>query len=316
MIEKEPKSLPQFEREIKPENIGIATALMYKNWYSGEMRDLKDTDKLRGDLALQTLQAAREKGYQVVVIDGGSSLEFQSELGKIGYTVEPETERGMSGSRRQALHSIASIDQIKILVWTEPEKISFVQNGIQEAIKPLLEGKAHIVVPTRMMDGWDTYPKFQKKWEKRANRAFNRLIRSQGLAPIGRGRPYIDVCFGPRVMVNDPAILDLFSRIYEFDTKTGYFNEEFAIGKYKINPEDWADALILPILNAMEEGYKVARQQTLYEHPKLQTQSESDSPVFQDKRKKQFHSIMTSAVHLVNQGKRKSRLSLKIPQGA
>lgn len=58
MVEKERKPLPQFDTEIKPENIGLATALMYKNWYPGEIRDIKDTDKLRGDLALQTLETA------------------------------------------------------------------------------------------------------------------------------------------------------------------------------------------------------------------------------------------------------------------
>ena len=112
-------------------------------------------------------------------------------------------------------------------------------------------------------------------------------------------------------MVNDPAVLDLFLKAYDFDTETGFFNEEFASGKYRVNPEDWADASFLPIINAMEEGYKVAKQETIYEHPKLQTQSESDIPQFHDKRKKQFYSIMTSAVHLVNQGTRKSRLSLR-----
>lgn len=152
---------------------------------------------------------------------------------------------------------------------------------------------------------------FKKKWEKRANRAFNRLIRSQGLAPIGRGRPYIDAWFGPRIILNDPAVVDLFLRIYEFDTKTGYFNENFATGKYKVNPEDWADATFLPLLNAMKEGYTVARQHVIYEHPSIQAQSEYDNPLFQDKRKKQFHSIMISSVHLVNQNKRKSRLSRK-----
>ncbi len=58
------------EREISPSSIAVATSTLYKNWYDGPLQSTDDTDKIRGDLALETIKKAKAKGFQVVVVDG------------------------------------------------------------------------------------------------------------------------------------------------------------------------------------------------------------------------------------------------------
>lgn len=65
------------EEDIRPESIAIATSTFYPKY--GE-EDPKSVDNVRGNLALNSFTEAKEAGYVLVVVDGGSSLKWKEEL--------------------------------------------------------------------------------------------------------------------------------------------------------------------------------------------------------------------------------------------
>ena len=57
---------------------------MYRGWYQGDVFSLADTDKIRGDKALETFKLASALGYRVVVGDSDqSSTEFRQNLASV-----------------------------------------------------------------------------------------------------------------------------------------------------------------------------------------------------------------------------------------
>src|SRR3972149_10679062 len=116
------------ETEVEPRSIAVATTTLYPMWYPGEIENHDLTDKIRGDVALQLIKEVVSKGYQIALVDGESSPEFLSEVGIMGVVAQSEKERGMSGSRRQALEAASRLDGAKVICWTEPEKISIIMD--------------------------------------------------------------------------------------------------------------------------------------------------------------------------------------------
>lgn len=54
----------------------MATTTFYPSWEPGPSDANASADKVRGDLALKTIKAAADNGYQIAVVDGGSSPAF------------------------------------------------------------------------------------------------------------------------------------------------------------------------------------------------------------------------------------------------
>ena len=281
---------PSAERQIKAHEIGIASATFYPDWEPGEAGEDPSAVKVRGDIALQTFHEAMADGYQVAVVDGGSSPAFLEALGKTGVTVETEKERGMSASRRQAFESISGADDVKVICWTEPEKLSMVRDCISEAIKPIEAGEADIVVPRRDAEAFATYPDYQVKFEQDSNHLWNDILRRHHLMP--EDAPDLDAWIGPRVFRNDPDIVALFEGKYKFvgETQSGLKQDA---------PELWPNALFLPLVAALKKGYRVVGADVPYRHPAEQTAMEQDSDAFRQKRVVQQENILKTTVHFV-----------------
>ncbi len=279
------------EEVVGGHEIGIGTTTFYPKWYPGENKD-QSTDKTRGDLALQMLRGASAKNFQVAVVDGGSSEDFKGKLRELdGVTVSSEEERGMSGSRRQVFREVVGKEGVKVVCWVEPEKVSIVEDCLPTAARLVLEGKADIVIPSRDEASFATYPTFQARFEQRANKLWNDIVKSKGLYP--KEAPDLDMWIGPRFIRNDHDLMRLFqqkpispepptsnlSKMYDFDL--------------------WAGAIFLPVIKAMKGKYRVESVPVPYKHPAAQTAQESsqDSPVFERKRALQFHEIIAATIH-------------------
>jgi len=256
------------------------------------VRKRDDVVGIRGDLALKTLAAAQEKGFQLTIVDGGSSAAFREAVkDKLKLPLSDEKERGMSGGRRQSFRETSCLSGVKAIVWTEPEKVSILQDCLSEAALPVLQGEADIVVPSRDDTAFSTYPEYQANYEKDANRVWNGILRRNGL--LAEDAPDIDAWIGPRIIKNDPDILAPFLDKYEFEGRGESHYD-------KINPELWPDALFLPLVASLYKGRRVQSVPVPYRHPAEQTASEQDSPAFQAKRKEQFRTILVSTTHFID----------------
>ncbi|MCL5433125.1 MAG: hypothetical protein M1524_03375 [Patescibacteria group bacterium] len=278
------------EYEVNPRSIGIATATFYRNWYPGDVREENKNEKVRGDLALQMISESIGKGFQIAVVDGGSSEAFRHALTDMGITPHAEEEEGMSGSRRQAFKEVSKLDGVKVIAWAEPEKVSIVRDCLPEAALPILQGTADIVVPRRDAAAFSTYPDYQVMYEQRANNLWNTMLRNHNLLP--ESAEDLDVWFGPRLFKNEPGILNIFLTKYEFNKRETAFDKI-------INPELWPNALFLPVARALYRGLRVRSIPVNYRHPNVQTAIEKDSDEFRRKRDIQYKDIIVCTIHLI-----------------
>ena len=291
------------ERQPNAERVGIATTTLYPAWYPGTDGPLT-ADKVRGDLALSTTREAIAQGYNLVVVDGGSSAGFRQALAASGATVQKQAEPGMSAGRRQALASTSNIEGVDVLCWTEPEKVSLVRDCMAEPVSLILDGKADIVVPSRDDSSFATYPAYQAEFEKDSNAYWNGILRRHRVLPA-EAEP-LDAWIGPRFIKNDPELLQLFQARYEFaGERTSRLEKD--------SPELWSNAIFLPLIAALVKKYHVRSVPVPYVHPPQQTAFEQDSPQFEDKRAAQQRSILVTTIHYLRQleGNPASRLQSK-----
>lgn len=280
---------PKSKEIIDPKSIVITTSTFYPNW-NPEKASENPSTTIRGKLAIETIREAIENGYQMVVVDGGSGNLFTLEAESLGAIVFNQDENGMSPGRRQAFREAAKLSEAKVICWTEPEKISIVKDCLPDAIFPIINKEADIVVPSRNDASFSTYPDYQVRFEKTANRLWNKVLRRNKLLPDLVED--IDVWFGPKFFRNDPKILSLF--LARYNLKRNDF------GLYKeANPEDWANATMLPVVAALNEGYKVKTVSVPYRHPPEQTQLEQTSEAFYQKREFQLKTILAITVEFV-----------------
>lgn len=294
---------PIQELEVEPHSVAVATTTFYPRWYPGEIQDHDLTDKVRGDLALKLIKEAAGKGYQIALVDGGSSQEFLSEVGLMNVVVRPELERGMSASRRQAFEAARILKGVKVICWTEPEKISIIRDCLPNAVLPILNGEADIVVPARNDLSFQSYPDYQAEEEKRANREWNAILKARGFLP--KDDPDLDVWFGPKFFRNAPEILRLFLDKYEFRKR------DLPLDKI-IDPELWPNATFLPIVAALHRGFQVKSVPVPYIHPKEQTEIEINNPLFVRKRDIQRKNIIVNTIHFIKmlQNNQRGRMEL------
>lgn len=278
------------EVEVEPRSIAVATTTFYPRWYPGETQSHDLTDKVRGDLAIRLIKEAVGKGYQIALVDGGSSQKFLSEVGLVGVVAHSEIERGMSASRRQAFEEARILEGVKVICWTEPEKVSIVRDCLPNAILPILRDETDITVPARDEVSFQSYPDYQAKEEKRANRQWNNILRSRGL--LAKDSPDLDVWGGPKFFRNDPEILKLFLDKYKFRKR------ELKLDKI-VDPELWPNATFLSIVAALYRGFRVKSVPVPYLHPKEQTAIEVNDPKFRRKRDIQRKNIIVSTIHFI-----------------
>ena len=276
-----------FEREIDPRSIVIVTGTLYPTWGTENERDV---DRVRGGLALQTLKRAKQKGYQIVLRDDGSSRAFLEELDRKGVVPRGHNVKGMSANRQQSFEDAGKLEGAQVICWTEPEKVSLVGNCLPEAVRSLLDGRADIVVPKRDPEAWKTYPQYQAESERRLIRLWNAILKEHGVLP--KDTEDLDVFFGPKFFRNDPDLLKIFLESYEFKKRDLKLDE-------LVEPGRWANAIFFPIIKALAEGYRVMSVPVPYRNPAEQTNLEKDSNEFRRKRKVQFKDLITNTIHFI-----------------
>ncbi len=284
--------------------IAIVLITSYPNWYEGKLRSIKDTDKIRGDLALKSISKAREKGYTVVVGDWQTPQSFHIEVRKIPGTILIKRRFSKaSPGKRQVLKRVRMISGIKVIALTEPEKTSIIENCMSFIIEPILEGRADIVIPKRNEELFKkTYPSFQYASETEGNRTYNEELIAHKLIALDDNS--LDMFFGPSVFVNNEEIFSLFVKRYHFTLNDKSKHHQL------FDAEDSSNANFFPIVQALRKGYKVLSIEVPFEYPILQRQNEErgDKQFFMNKRRIQELGLVSELrcflSHLEKLGKR------------
>ncbi len=283
----------QFSKELlkDPKVLAVTTGTFYPKWYPGPVTD-KTSDKIRGDLALKTLALARAQGYQIAVIEGGSSTEFQEALRSAGIAFSTEKKRGMSSGRRQIFKEASELPGVKVIFWLEPEKTSLINpETLAKAADPILRNEADIVMPSRDKSAFDSYPPYQAESEQRANAQYNKVLRVSGLLQADDSD--LDFFFGVRLFANRPKLTEYFQRVYEFEG-----NPKLKLHQ-SVRPDNYSNSNYLPIVQALIDGLKVKSVPVDYVHPPEQTAMENNNPAFDGKRVEQRHDIVTTLIHFI-----------------
>jgi len=253
--------------KLKPKSIAVIELTLYPNWYPGKVKSIGDTDKVRGNLALQSINWGIKRGYRMVISDAGSSPTFQKELSKFSQIIflKRQGETRAAG-RRQGILAASVIKGVKVILRTEPEKVSIVKDCIPQISSPILRGKTDIVAPKRNPILFhQTYPKYMWQSEIAGNKNYNNLLHKFNLLPKNQS---FDAFFGPIAFSNRPEILQLFLEKY-----TVIRHPFSKIGKY-VNPEEWSNNYLFPVIKALYQGLKVMSKEINFRYPKEQKLNE------------------------------------------
>jgi hypothetical protein len=279
---------------LRPEVIGIAVITYYPKWYAGKLRSIKHTDKVRGDLALDFVRIATERGYVTICVDGKSSQTFRKELDQIpGLIIKKRRSLGRSASKRQAIDYLTKESEIKVVVLTEPEKLSLLTDCLSDIVNPILKGDADIVMPKRNDKFFkSSYPLYMYESEIECNSIYNEALRTNGITKVGY--PDLDFCFGPRVYRNAPHVVALFKRRYRLQGES--------ILSKLYNPDEYSNTQFFPIINALRKNIKVVDVEVPFIYPKIQKENEEIGArvEFIVKRNLQRTSILIDLMHFLS----------------
>src|SRR3989344_2598922 len=283
------------------EHIAICTTTLYPEWFEGEANLeelLKSKDracaesKIRGDLALQTMEAALRNKYKLIVIDSSGGA-FEGELRRRNIPFTTSTG-GMSEKRREAFTQALGDENIEALVWTEPEKVDLIRS-VPSIIAPIEDESAAIVVPSRN-ETYNNYPKYQTSSEIKANKQFNdKLHRAKLLAEDTN----LDMFIGPRVFSARPkfreTIANILNRKYVLDSKKAQHGNT--------DPERYSDAIYFPVVAALDQHLPVTSVPIDFRYPDSQRTLEEHTPFiesaggYREKRKSQYTGILAELVY-------------------
>lgn len=278
---------------IDPKNIAFALITFYPKWHKGGLRSIADTDKIRGDLALEFIHKATEKKFQVVVVDGKSSRGFKNELRKfpnIRFTGRNGFKR--SPAKRKAFKIASGLPDVKVIIATEAEKVSLIDSA-QTIAKPILDGKADIVIPRRNEKLFkETFPDYMFESETEGNKLYISELKSRGISVDEN----LDLFFGPRAFSNNPKVLNLF-----FKKSFSEFTDEKKSKQY-FDPEEYANAQFFPVVYALKKNLKVLDIEIPFKYPEIQKKNETQGArvFFEEKRKSQKMGILLELMHLLN----------------
>lgn len=281
---------------FNPSKVNIITTTFYRRWFpeelhwgSGDQVTLDVVDKVRGDLALQTVSEGAKEGTRVIVIDGGSNTyPFREALERTGnqVLVFDETDHGMSASRQQGFLIAHLMSDGTANLWIEPEKVGMVKKEcLKPVVAPILEGSVVLVIPGRDEEGFATLNNYQAHIEQESNLKWRELLIVEGVLPADH--PGFDNWFGPRAWHKD--ITRLFLRKYKsIDPDAGF-----------IKPEQYCNALHFPLITALMEGRRVLSVQVPFRYPETQQAIEQYNPEFEAKRRYQQTSILETTKEFI-----------------
>ena len=280
---------------INPQAIAIVATTSYPKWYRGKLRSIKDIDKIRGDLAIEFAIKSIKNGYQLVVADWHSPKTFRKELSSISNVILIRRRSPKrSPSKRQALLRATKLSDIKVIILTEPEKVSLVQECIPLIAKPILNGEADIVVPKRNDTLFkETYPAYQYESEVEGNRTYNEELKSHKLIDISEND--FDMFFGPRAFSNDRKIVTLFMKRYRFSIAHASFPSWY------FDAEELSNTNFFPIVSALRKGLNVKSIEVPFKYPKIQKENEEkgQKELFLEKRRAQRIGLIVELLHFV-----------------
>lgn len=285
-------SRTDIETEFKPGKVAIAMTTSYPGWYSGELRSIKDTDKVRGDLGLEMIRKAVDRGFNVVVADKDSPEDLRQQFSELAVRfISRRKDDTRAFGRKVAIDEASSIPEVKIIIRTEPEKISLL-DFIQEISMPILKKEADIVIPKRRNEEFRaSYPPYMYESETFANRRYNSILKEFSILP-GETED-LDIYFGPTVIANDPQVVSLFMERYKPQDKK-ILNG--GIRRY-VRPDDFSNSQIFAVVEALNNGLKVVGVEIPFVYSKSQRDNEMVKfDDFQNKRKNQKWGILDELV--------------------
>lgn len=278
-----------------PSSVAFALITFYPKWYQGKLRSIKHTDKIRGDLALEFMSKAGKLGYRVVVADSQSPKTFRKELLKINdiILIKRRSQKRSPGKRR-AIQVASKLEGVKVIILTEAEKVSLMSKGTSLIVKPILENKAEIVVPSREPELFkSTYPKYMYESELEGNRLYNEQLRTQGLL---KEKESLDMFFGPKAFCNEPRILRLFMKQFIFRIGRISFTHEY------FDPEELSNTTFFPIVDALKKKIRVQNVEIPFSYPTLQKDNEETGQreLFIAKRRVQRLGLLVELMHFIS----------------
>lgn len=269
------------EHVLRASDLIIATNFLYKDYQplaKGQQRHPADTDGIRGDLAIALLHNAAPQGVRVVAADGGSSPAFLSTIEHLqeqGLTLVRSEVAGRAPQRRSAFAAAIELADGKAIVYTQPEKLSLLDH-LYEVSKPILDGTADIVIPTRNPKLFEeTYPDYMRESEIRVNATYNRFLHRENLMPEDEN---FDWFFGPVVFKSDPEINELFLARYR--VKDAPANEKAIKSRNPhatADPEKNSGSHYFPVIHALFLGKPVVSVEIPFVYPQTQRENELSS---------------------------------------
>lgn len=279
----------------QPSEIAIVGITLASNWYSGPLKSIKHTDKIRGDLILYSTRFAVGVGYKVVLVDSGSSKTFIKELKKIkGAKILQSKISKRSPNRRRAIFEASKIENVKAIVMTEIEKTSVITDNVEKIVEPIFNDSADLVVPKREQDLFKkTVPDYMYESENEGNFLYCEALRSHGL--LSSHQQDLDVFFGVRVFRNDKKLLKMLLSRYESNP----FNS--LMGHKLFDVEEYSNAQFFPVVRALYQKRKVVSVTIPFTYPKTQMDNEmkGEKELFMLKRKFQRLTILVELMHFL-----------------
>lgn len=293
-------------RQFEYSYIAIASTTYYPKWYRGKLRSIRHTDKVRGDLAIEFCKKVLNLGCKLVIVDGKSSKTFIKELSKINRVqIFKRRSPRRSPARRLAIKTASELPDIKVIVLTEPEKISLL-NFLPEITKALFNNEADMVVTKREEKLFkSTYPYYMYESEIEANKLYNEALRSQGLLSIKNED--LDMFFGPRIFINNKKVISLFMKRFVITPERLTHPSEY------FDPEEFSNTLFFPIVLALKKKLRVKSITILFEYPKIQKENEEKmaKELFIEKRKTQRLSILLDLMYIIGFIKKEATSRIK-----
>lgn len=284
-----------FDLAFNPGQVAIAIITSYPKWYKGKLRSISHADKVRGDLALEFIKKATNSGYKLVIVDGKSSRSFRqilAEVPQIDFKKARVIKR--SPKKRQAIKIASKIEGVKVIVLSEPEKISLLDD-LGKIVKPILEDKADIVIPARIDNLFrSSYPEYMYESEIEGNKIYGEILRSNGF--LSAEDQDLDMFFGPRALLNDKKIISLFMKRLHLNLDRVSFSYVF------FDQEEYSDTQFFPIVLALKKKMRVKGIEVSFTYPKIQKENEEfgAKEIFIEKRKMQKMSLLIDLIHFLS----------------
>lgn len=183
-----------------------------------------------------------------------------------------------------------------MIIYTQAEKKT-IPDYAADISRPILEGKADIVIPSRNPGLFEQYyPDYMRRSELRVNATYDRLMRGAGIMTTDQS---FDWFFGPVAFKNDPETVDLFLATY-ITNETNSIRSR--LDGVKPDPKMHSNGHYFPIIEALFRGIKVEGVEVPFEYPELQRLNEmhpDNIDDFSNRRKLDAGAYRLEAIHFL-----------------